>query len=108
MQILVEVPFSFDLFIALKNEVPPEGIVMHVPPVKGQRDVMSLIVWDPITIEVGKFLGTAVAIPLLVNWLYDTFKGADRPPKITIRRRVIEWDKDALKRAIEEELTIER
>jgi hypothetical protein len=88
--------------------VPADGVTMHVPPMKGQRDMMSLIVWDPVTIEVAKFVGTQVALPLFVAWLYDTFKDAARPPKVTIRRREIEWDKGALKRAIEEELTIER
>ncbi len=104
MQITVDVPFSFDLFVALKQDVPPEGVTMHVPPMKGQRDYMSMIVWDPITIDVG----TSLAIPLFVNWLYDRFKDASRPPQITIRRRQVEWDKGALTRAIEEEITIEK
>jgi hypothetical protein len=107
MQILVEAPFSIDLFIALKNEIPPEGIVMHLPPMKGQRDMTAFIVWDPITIEVAKSLGEPIALGLLVNWLYDLFKNAPRPPKVTIRRRVVKWDKGALKQAIEEELTID-
>jgi hypothetical protein len=85
MQISVEIPFSPDVFIALKNEVPPEGIVVHVPQSKGQRDMMSFIVWDPITIEVGKSLGTLGtegAIGLTVNWLYNSFKDASNRPKL--------------------------
>lgn len=74
---------------------------------KRQRDRMSLIEWDTITIEVAKSSATAVAIPFFVNWLYDKFKDVGGPPKVTIRRREIRWDRDELQRAIEEEIEIE-
>ena len=107
MKISVEVPFSFDLLIALQKEIPPEGVVIDLPPMKSQRDMTVFIVWDPITIEVAKSVVGPVALGLIANWLYGLFEKAKRPPKITIRRRVIEWDKGALKRAIEEEVRID-
>lgn len=107
MLISVEVPLSFGMSVSLKNEVPPAGIVMHVPAMNRQRDRMLMFEWNTITIEVAQFGPTAVAIPFFVNWLHDKFKDLSQSPKVRIRRREIAWDRDELQRAIEEEIEIE-
>jgi hypothetical protein len=108
MQISVELALSYGMSVSLRNEAPPDGVVMHVPAIKRQRDRLAMFEWHTITIEVARFGATAVAIPFFVNWLYGKFNDLGRAPKVIIRGREISWDRDELRRAIEEEFEVER
>ncbi len=101
--IIIKVPFSPKLCATLRDEAP-EGVTVHIPPIPMKRGYFD---HAPI-IDITLTLARDVSVSLFVAWLLKKFERKPPTTKITMRRREIEWDEGKLRKAIEEELQIEK
>jgi hypothetical protein len=84
----------------------PEGVTIHVPPVRRYRDAfLNSVPWVEITIVIG-----AVAnLVTVADFIWRKFGEGKKPvEKVTINRREeIKWTREELTRVIDEKITKE-
>jgi hypothetical protein len=108
MEITLKVPWSPKMVMADFRADLPEGVTIHVPPVRRYRDVfLNSVPWVEVTVTITTVAGSLASV---ATFLWTKFGEGKKPvEKVVVnRRREVKWTKDEFTSVIEEEWTKER
>jgi hypothetical protein len=107
MELTLKIPWSPKMLSKEFQEDIPQGITIHVPPVRQQRDVfLNHIPW----VTVSVIISSAAGLAQIADFVWKKFGAGKRPvEKVELNRRTeIKWTKESLTIALTEEFKSEK